>query len=343
MITKLLFLVPALLILALTTIVAPSPRLDTLLKSQQTQESPELAEARALNESVVKLFNERKFNEALAAAKRALEIRRRLLPNNDPAIEVSLNYVGDVYLAMGKFSEAKLAFEELLQKRVTRLGPNDVALAPILDRLGGVYFQAGEFSKSEESYKRSLSLRESKLGPANEEVANSLYALGEFYRARGNVANGAEVLKRALTIYGTLKGVQSPAYEKTTNTFICMAHENQQPERIKDLDEIRKGFNPPTSLTAPVQGMVLNGRALKLPKPRFPQELRGRSIRAQVVVKVVIDEEGRVIKTSDLCQGPRYLSEAAQEAASGALFSPTKLNGQPVKVSGVIVYNFISQ
>jgi predicted GNAT family acetyltransferase len=174
-------------------------------------------------------------------------------------------------------------------------------------------------------------------------VANSLYALGEFYRARRSFASGAEVLKRALTIYGRLNGVQSPGYEKTTNTFICLAHEAQQPERIKDLEEIRKAFNPPTTVMGPVQAMVLNGKAVKLPKPRFPDELRGRSFRAMVVVKVLIDEDGRVIKTSDLCQGPRYLTEAALAAASGAMFSPTQLNGQPVKVSGVIVYNFIKQ
>jgi tetratricopeptide (TPR) repeat protein len=345
MITNFVLLVPALLVLALAPTVASSPGSDTRLQAQQLQESVELAEAVSLNESVLKLFGEHKLNEALSAAKRALEIRRRLLPSNDPRIEVSLSYVGDINLAMGKYNEAKLAFEELLQKRETRLGPTDVALAPILDRLGAVYFQGEEFSKSEESYKRSLALRESTFGPANEEVANSLYALGAFYRARRRFDNGAKVLTRALTIYGTLKGAQSSAYEKTTNTFICMAHETQQPERIKDLDEIRKQFDPPTTLTNTVQTTVLNGKAVTLPKPTFPYELRGRgrSIRAMVVVKVLIDENGKVIKSSDLCQGPRYLTEAALAAADKALFSPTKLNGQPVKVSGVIVYNFISQ
>jgi len=46
-----------------------------LFVAQSSQESPELKEAATLTESVVTLFNERKFDEALPLAKRALEIR----------------------------------------------------------------------------------------------------------------------------------------------------------------------------------------------------------------------------------------------------------------------------
>ncbi|MBO0160511.1 energy transducer TonB, partial [Vibrio parahaemolyticus] len=35
------------------------------------------------------------------------------------------------------------------------------------------------------------------------------------------------------------------------------------------------------------------------------------------------------------------LRQAAVEAAQRAKFSPTMLSGQPVKVSGVITYNFV--
>ena len=57
-------------------------------------------------------------------------------------------------------------------------------------------------------------------------------------------------------------------------------------------------------------------------------------------MRVEIDETGTVISAKDLCQGPPYLSEASVAAAKKARFTPTKLNGQPVKVKGVIQYNF---
>ena len=62
-----------------------------------------------------------------------------------------------------------------------------------------------------------------------------------------------------------------------------------------------------------------------------------------VVVKVTIDEEGKVIKAEDMCQGPHYLSEASVAAAYRARFTPTKLRGTPVKVNGLIQYNFVHQ
>jgi len=39
--------------------------------------------------------------------------------------------------------------------------------------------------------------------------------------------------------------------------------------------------------------------------------------------------------------GHPLLRGAAEQAARGARFSPTLLSGQPVKVSGVITYNFV--
>jgi protein TonB len=60
-----------------------------------------------------------------------------------------------------------------------------------------------------------------------------------------------------------------------------------------------------------------------------------------VVVKVEIDEKGKVLSAKDICQGPPFLTEASIEAARNARFSPTLLNGQPIKVTGVIQYNFI--
>jgi len=41
--------------------------------------------------------------------------------------------------------------------------------------------------------------------------------------------------------------------------------------------------------------------------------------------------------------GHPLLQAASVSAAQGAQFTPTKLNGEPVKVKGVITYNFVRQ
>ena len=62
-------------------------------------------------------------------------------------------------------------------------------------------------------------------------------------------------------------------------------------------------------------------------------------ISGTVVVQVLIDENGNVVSAS-AASGHPLLKAAAVSAARRAKFSPTKLSGQPVKVSGVIRYNF---
>jgi protein TonB len=58
-----------------------------------------------------------------------------------------------------------------------------------------------------------------------------------------------------------------------------------------------------------------------------------------VVVEVVLDESGKVV-SANATSGPPMLRDAAVQAALKARFSPTKLSGQPVKVSGIINYKF---
>jgi protein TonB len=89
----------------------------------------------------------------------------------------------------------------------------------------------------------------------------------------------------------------------------------------------------------PVSGGVLNGKAISLPKPDYPDAARRLRASGMVTVEVVIDVNGRVI-SAKATSGSPMLRDAAERAAMGARFTPALLSGQPVKVSGQINYNF---
>lgn len=99
---------------------------------------------------------------------------------------------------------------------------------------------------------------------------------------------------------------------------------------------------PPAKKEPPktVSGGVLNGKATSLPKPPYPPAARAVRAAGSVSVQVLISESGSVISASAVSGHP-LLRAAAVSAARGARFSPTLLSGQPVKVSGVITYNFV--
>jgi TonB family protein len=95
----------------------------------------------------------------------------------------------------------------------------------------------------------------------------------------------------------------------------------------------------PKPILKPVSGGVLNGTAISLPSPGYPETARRMRISGVVSVDVIVDETGKVI-SAVATSGPASLREVAVQAALHARFSPTKLSGQPVKVSGLINYKF---
>ena len=92
----------------------------------------------------------------------------------------------------------------------------------------------------------------------------------------------------------------------------------------------------------PEGGSVMNGRALSLPKPPYPPLARAAHAQGTVEVQVVIDETGSVV-VAHAISGHPLLYGTSVTAARGARFTPTKLEGQPVCVAGVITYNFVAQ
>lgn len=87
-------------------------------------------------------------------------------------------------------------------------------------------------------------------------------------------------------------------------------------------------------------GGVLNGKALMLPKPEYPEAAKAVKAGGTVSVQVLIDEGGNVI-SAEAISGHPLLRAAAVNAARGAQFSPTILDGSVVKVSGIVTYNFV--
>ncbi|HEX2269862.1 MAG TPA: energy transducer TonB, partial [Pyrinomonadaceae bacterium] len=81
------------------------------------------------------------------------------------------------------------------------------------------------------------------------------------------------------------------------------------------------------------------GTAISLPPPTYPDTARRMRTAGTVTVEVILDETGKVV-SANATSGPNILRDAAVQAALKARFSPTKLSGQPVKVSGVINYKF---
>lgn len=116
------------------------------------------------------------------------------------------------------------------------------------------------------------------------------------------------------------------------------------------------GANPPPPPPAPgqsfgggtkplmmrVSGGVLNDNALKKVHPRYPQEAMATRATGAVQVAITVSEEGKVIEANAV-SGHELLRAAAVEAAQQWTFKPTEVSGVPVKLQGILTFNFTLQ
>jgi len=84
---------------------------------------------------------------------------------------------------------------------------------------------------------------------------------------------------------------------------------------------------------------VLRGIALNRFTPPYPEIAKKAGIQGQVQVQVLISEDGRVIDAT-IINGNPLLRNTARDAARRWVFTPTKLSGVPVKVQGILTFDF---
>ena len=105
-------------------------------------------------------------------------------------------------------------------------------------------------------------------------------------------------------------------------------------------DSIRQtNVSPGQKPTATVDASTIKGKVVSLAIPAYPLLARNTKSEGTVKVLVTIDETGAVVAARAL-SGPALLREPAEAAARASRFTPPIVSGSPVKVTGVIAYNF---
>ncbi len=87
---------------------------------------------------------------------------------------------------------------------------------------------------------------------------------------------------------------------------------------------------------------VINGRALHLERPTFPEAAVAVGVRGDVQVGVVIDPNG-CVNEAKLLSGHALLSAASVAAARKSSFDPVTISGKAIWVYGIITYKYVSQ
>ncbi|MFS8086005.1 MAG: TonB family protein, partial [Acidobacteriota bacterium] len=213
---------------------------------------------------------------------------------------------------------------------------------------------------------RSLVIRERAFGAESSQVADTLHELANLYQAQRQYEKSEPLYLRSITIQEKILGRSHPDTVNAMKDFACLLVRNKsipifKEEVTQELtaaeieqrsvmqrancwlygftnDCDKQSYKPRTS-----HFTVLNGKAIRLAQPGYPVEARRSGASGRVYVAIRIDEEGNVADARAICGGHPALARAAVEAARSSRFTATVLEGKAVRVSGIIIYNFVSQ
>jgi len=109
--------------------------------------------------------------------------------------------------------------------------------------------------------------------------------------------------------------------------------------KVSEIGENEGGSGSNTGITAPVDVGALDAKAITKPKAVLSEEAKRLKLSGRIVVKVIVDENGKVVSALAL-NGPAALREAAIDAAKQANFAPVVKDGITVRFTGTLTYDF---
>ena len=307
-------------------------------------------EAEKASVEVVKLFKQQKYKEALPFAQQAVELNTRELGVGHVKTAQAYTNLGYVQIGLDKKKEAATAFEAAVtafDQNSNLNQENSLRLASVLESLGYLKFELGKQGGSEKYYRRALELREKFNGPDAPETIGTVWSLGNLNGSVGDNEQAAAFYRRVYEVRLKKLGVSSFDTSDALNRCRCSL---LKAGKIEDADNLKQDFdnldNPDHSaLAAAIAGGQVNGKAVKLTQPPYPQAAKADRASGKVDVKVTIDESGKVIYACGAGNKKIHpaLIMAAEWAAYNSKFTSTIAKDKPVKVTGVIVYNFVAR
>ncbi len=317
--------------------------------AQTTPQKIEATASSAIDErklavEAAQLFNAGKYKEALPIALQVLEIRTRDKGLEHLETGQALRILGIIQQAAGDNKSAEKSIEKALAIYSVSgtLTESQIAeKAEMLEMQGIFKYKDQKYGKAAEFFEIAVSEREKAKGANELELASSLWSLANLRYILRDYKKSEPLFKRVLEIHAKKLKPDNPLIFDSRNRYVCNASKNNNAAEAKIfLDSLFPRAEEDSKTPKQINGGVMNGKALYLPKPQYPADARAQRAKGAIPVMVTINEAGKVIFAC-ASEGNKLLWETAENAAYGALFSPTSLKGQLVKVSGIITYNFV--
>lgn len=153
-------------------------------------------------------FEDKKYDEAITAYKKAIEIAENNYGKTHDLVAKSLHNLLVVYRASGKYIEGEAIAKRIIEIDRINYGNQHEYAASGLNNLAEIYREQKKYSEAEPLYKEALAVEEKIFGKTHINIAVTYNNLGCLYRDRQEFPKAEENLNKALEIKQKLYGAE---------------------------------------------------------------------------------------------------------------------------------------
>jgi CHAT domain-containing protein/Tfp pilus assembly protein PilF len=177
---------------------------------------------RALNQQLIQLIRQGKYQAAIPISEREVEAAKRALGPEHPVTAEALDNLGFLFEKTGDYAKAEPLFQEALRIRKT-LDAESQDVATTLNNLGLLYQAKHEYAKAEPLLQEALRIRQKVFGPEYPLVVQSLNNLAGLYQVMDGKVKAAEpLLQEVVRIRQKVSGSDSPLTAESLNNLAML-------------------------------------------------------------------------------------------------------------------------
>lgn len=299
----------------------------------QTDEKENLKQ---INQSVISSYKNQKFDEALEFAQQAVELSVKIYGAESRETAAAYTNLAAICQQKRKLKESIENTQKAID--VYRKIPNfrGQELIESYEALAYSQFLSGRETESQANYSNALEASEKMFGKDSKEGFLPSLNLANIYARDRNFEKADEYYLKTFALAIKNFGKEAREIEQIGDSRTCLFAGQKLGKEEKIFNEAKdKLFG-----NIPGQSEIINGKAISLPKPPYPEEARKQRLSGTVAVKVTIDEQGNVLEVKSICRND-VLGIVSEDAAKGAKFVPATKDGKPTKITGIIIYNFL--
>ena len=165
-----------------------------------------------LDDKVIDLFNQEKYEEAIPFALQALEQAKKEFGDTSYTYTTCLSNLGVLYHKINQYSAAEPLFKQAMAIIEAKKGEEHPEYATCANNLAFLYKDLGKYPQTEELFKKTLAIRKRLLGETHPFYLGSLRELATLYNSTNKYMLAEPLYIEILAITKNTKGVVSSDY-----------------------------------------------------------------------------------------------------------------------------------